>query len=154
MSAIEQKLQEMGHSLPAPKAPLASYLPVKRSGNTLYISGQLPLNEEGLMTGRLGDDISVEQGQSAAQICALNILGQIKSAANVPLEDIAQFVKLSIFVASTPEFTDQHLVANGASNLIGDLFGEKGRHARAAVGVPSLPLGACVEIEAIIEIAS
>lgn len=153
MSAIELKLEEMGHTLPAPKAPLASYLPVKRSGNTLYISGQLPMNEEGLTTGKLGDNLDVEQGQAAAQMCALNILGQIKSAANVPLEDVAQFVKLSIFVASTPDFTDQHLVANGASNLIGELFGEKGRHARAAVGVPALPLGAAVEIEAIVEIA-
>ncbi len=111
------------------------------------------MNESGLTTGRLGDDLDVEQGQKAAEMCALNILGQIKSAANVPLEDIAQFVKLTIFVACTPEFTDQHLVANGASNLIGEVFGDNGRHARAAVGVPSLPLGAAVEIEAIVEIA-
>ncbi len=153
MSAIESKLQDMGYTLPAPKAPLASYLPFKRVGNILYISGQLPMNESGLTTGRLGDDLDVEQGQKAAEMCALNILGQIKSAANVPLEDIAQFVKLTIFVACTPEFTDQHLVANGASNLIGEVFGDNGRHARAAVGVPSLPLGAAVEIEAIVEIA-
>ncbi|MCF4099898.1 RidA family protein [Maritalea mediterranea] len=154
MSVIEQKLEEMGHKLPAPKAPLASYLPFKKSGNMLYISGQLPMNEKGLVTGRLGAEVDVEGGQKAAEMCALNILGQIKSAANVPLEDVIQFVKLSIFVASTPDFTDQHLVANGASNLIGELFGEKGRHARAAVGVPSLPLGAAVEIEAIVELAS
>lgn len=149
---IEDKIKELGLTLPAPVAPLASYVPVQRIGNTLYISGQLPMDSEGLRKGIMGKDVSLEDAQAAAQICALNILGQIKSSAGVALEDIKQFVKLSVFVASTPDFLEHHLVANGASNLIGELFGDQGKHARAAVGVSALPLGAVVEIEAIVEV--
>lgn len=149
---IEQKIKEMGLTLPAPVAPLASYIPVQRAGNTLYISGQLPMDSEGLRKGTMGKDFSLEDAQKAAQLCALNILGQIKSSAGVELENIKQFVKLGVFVASTPDFVEHHLVANGASNLIGELFGDKGKHARAAVGVSALPLGAVVEIEAIVEV--
>jgi enamine deaminase RidA (YjgF/YER057c/UK114 family) len=149
---IEQKIKDMGLNLPAPVAPLASYIPVQRVGNTLYISGQLPMDGEGLRKGTMGKDFSLEDAQSAAQLCALNILGQIKSSAGVELDDIKQFVKLGVFVASTPDFVEHHLVANGASNLIGELFGDKGKHARAAVGVSALPLGAVVEIEAIVEV--
>lgn len=149
---IEQKIKELGLTLPAPVAPLASYIPVQRIGNTLYISGQLPMDSEGLRKGTMGKDFSLEDAQKAAQLCALNILGQIKSSAGVELENIKQFVKLGVFVASTPDFVEHHLVANGASNLIGELFGDKGKHARAAVGVSALPLGAVVEIEAIVEV--
>lgn len=149
---IEQKIKELGLTLPAPVAPLASYIPVQRTGNTLYISGQLPMDGEGLRKGTMGKDFSLEDAQKAAQLCALNILGQIKSSAGVELENIKQFVKLGVFVASTPDFVEHHLVANGASNLIGELFGDKGKHARAAVGVSALPLGAVVEIEAIVEV--
>lgn len=149
---IEQKIKELGLTLPAPVAPLASYIPVQRTGNTLYISGQLPMDSEGLRKGTMGKDFSLEDAQKAAQLCALNILGQIKSSAGVELENIKQFVKLGVFVASTPDFVEHHLVANGASNLIGELFGDKGKHARAAVGVSALPLGAVVEIEAIVEV--
>ncbi|MGJ8529736.1 RidA family protein [Maritalea sp.] len=148
----EKKLAELGFQLPAPIAPLASYVPVQRTGNLLHISGQLPLDSDGLRKGQLGDNVGVEEAQKAAQLCALNILGQIKSSANVDLGDIKQFIKLSIFVASTDDFFEHHLVANGASDLIGEVFGDKGKHARAAVGVPSLPLGAVVEIEAIVEV--
>ncbi len=147
----EQKINELGVELPEPIAPLASYIPVQRTGNLLHISGQLPMDSEGLRKGTLGDNVGVEEAQKAAQICALNILGQIK-AFGVDLSDIKQVIKLGVFVACTDTFIEHHLVANGASNLIGEILGEKGKHARAAVGVPSLPLGAMVEIEAIVEI--
>ncbi|GLQ18629.1 RidA family protein [Maritalea porphyrae] len=147
----EQKINELGFELPEPVAPLASYIPVQRTGNLLQISGQLPMDSEGLRKGTLGDNVGVEDAQKAAQICALNILGQIK-AFGVDLGDIKQVIKLGVFVACTDTFIEHHLVANGASNLIGEILGEKGKHARAAVGVPSLPLGAMVEIEAIVEI--
>ncbi|MCZ4272905.1 RidA family protein [Maritalea porphyrae] len=149
----EEKIIELGFQLPAPVAPLASYVPVQRTGNLLHISGQLPMDAEGLRKGRLGDNVGVEQAQQAAQICALNILGQIKSSAGVDLSNIKQVIKLGVFVACTDDFNEHHLVANGASDLIGQFLGDKGKHARAAVGVPSLPLGAVVEIEAIVEIA-
>jgi len=148
----EEKIVELGHTLPAPVAPLASYVPVQRTGNLLHISGQLPMDSSGLRKGRLGDDVGVEEAQNAAQLCALNILGQIKSSAGVDLGKIKQVIKLGVFVACTDDFTEHHLVANGASNMIGEVLGDKGKHARAAVGVPSLPLGAMVEIEAIVEI--
>lgn len=147
----EQKINELGFELPEPVAPLASYIPVQRTGNLLHISGQLPMDSEGLRKGTLGDNVGVEEAQKAAQICALNILGQIK-AFGVDLSDIKQVIKLGVFVACTDTFIEHHLVANGASNLIGEILDEKGKHARAAVGVPSLPLGAMVEIEAIVEI--
>ena len=150
--SFEAKIKELGFELPAPVAPLASYVPVQRVGNVLHISGQLPMDSEGLRKGTLGKDVGVQEAQKAAQICALNILGQIKSSAGVDLGDIKQFIKLGVFVASTPEFVEHHLVANGASDLIGEIFGDVGKHARAAVGVPALPLGAMVEIEAIVEV--
>ncbi len=148
----EEKIKELGFELPAPVAPLASYVPAQRVGNVLHISGQLPMDSEGLRKGTLGKDVGVEEAQKAAQICALNILGQIKSSAGVELGDIKQFIKLGIFVASTPDFVEHHLVGNGASDLIGEIFGDVGKHARAAVGVSALPLGAMVEIEAIVEV--
>lgn len=147
----EQKIEELGFQLPEPVAPLASYIPVQRTGNLLHISGQLPMDSEGLRKGTLGDNVGVEEAQKAAQLCALNILGQVK-AFGIDLANIKQVVKLGVFVACTDTFIEHHLVANGASNLIGEILGDKGKHARAAVGVPSLPLGAMVEIEAIVEI--
>jgi enamine deaminase RidA (YjgF/YER057c/UK114 family) len=148
----EEKIIELGFQLPAPVAPLASYVPIQRTGNLLLISGQLPMDSEGLRKGRLGDNVSVEDAQKAAQICALNILGQIKSSAGIDLSNIKQVIKLGVFVACTDDFFEHHLVANGASELIGQVLGDKGKHARAAVGVPSLPLGAVVEIEAMVEV--
>lgn len=147
----EQKIEELGFQLPEPVAPLASYIPVQQTGNLLHISGQLPMDSEGLRKGTLGDNVGVEEAQKAAQLCALNILGQVK-AFGIDLANIKQVVKLGVFVACTETFIEHHLVANGASNLIGEILGDKGKHARAAVGVPSLPLGAMVEIEAIVEI--
>lgn len=152
MTSPIEKLREYGYELPAPKAPVASYVPVARSGNLLYVSGQISANDQGVVTGLLGDTMNVVQGGNAAELSALNVLSQIVHAAGVPLEDIKRIVKVTVLVASTPDFTEQHLVANGCSNLLVAILGEKGKHARAAFGVASLPFGAAVEIEAIVEV--
>lgn len=147
-----QKLREYGYELPAPKAPVASYVPVTRSGNLLYVSGQISTGENGVVEGRLGDTMNVQQGGNAAELAAINVLSQIVHSAGVPLHEIKKVLKLTVLVCSDPEFTEQHLVANGASNLIVGVLGDKGKHARAAFGVTSLPLGAAVEIDAVIEV--
>ena len=147
-----QKLREYGYELPAPKAPVASYVPVTRSGNLLYVSGQISSNDAGVVQGRLGDTMNVVQGGNAAELCAVNILAQIVHSAGIPLNEIKKVVKLTVLVCSTAEFNEQHLVANGASNLLVGIFGDKGKHARAAFGVTSLPLGAAVEIDALLEV--
>lgn len=147
-----EKLREYGYELPAPNAPVAAYVPVTRTGNLLYVSGQISSNEQGVVQGRLGETMNVVQGGNAAELCAVNILAQIVHQAGVPLAAVRQMVKLTVLVASTPEFTEQHLVANGASELLVAVLGEKGRHARAAFGVAALPLGAAVEIEAVVEV--
>lgn len=147
-----EKLRQYGYELPAPKAPVASYVPVTRSGNLLYVSGQISSGESGVVQGRLGDTMNVQQGGNAAELAAINVLSQIVHSAGVPLEDIKKVLKLTVLVCSDPEFTEQHLVANGASNLIVGVLGDKGKHARAAFGVTSLPLGAAVEIDAVIEV--
>lgn len=147
-----EKLREYGYELPAPKAPVASYVPVTRSGNLIYVSGQISSDESGVVQGRLGDNMNVVQGGNAAELCAVNIMAQVVHMAGVPLHEIKQVLKLTVLVASDPEFTEQHLVANGASNLFVGVLGDKGKHARAAFGVVSLPLGAAVEIDAVIEV--
>lgn len=147
-----QKLREYGYELPAPKAPVASYVPVTRSGNLLYVSGQISTNENGVVTGRLGENMNVVQGGNAAELAAVNILSQIVHMGGVPLHEIKRILKVTVLVASAPEFTDQHLVANGCSNLLVGVLGDRGKHARAAFGVVSLPLGAAVEIDAIVEV--
>jgi len=147
-----QKLREYGYELPAPVAPVANYVPVTRSGNLLYVSGQISTGEGGVVTGRLGDNMNVVQGGNAAELAAINIFAQIVHMGGVPLHEIKKVLKLTILVASTPEFTEQHLVANGASNLIVGVLGDKGKHARAAFGVASLPFGAAVEIDAVVEV--
>jgi len=147
---VEAKLNELGHTLPKPVAPVASYVPVTRSGNLLYVSGQLSIGPDGMIKGQLGSNISVEEAQKAAEFCAINILGQVATVA--PLESISAVLKLTVLVSSTPEFNEQHLVANGASDLFIKVLGETGKHARAAFGVASLPLGAAVEIDAVIEL--
>ena len=148
---IEAKLNALGHQLPRPAAPLASYVPVTRSGNLLFISGQLSTGPDGMTKGHIGKDLDVPAGQKAAELCAVNILGQIASV--TPLENVKAILKLTVLVSSTPEFTDQHLVGNGASDLFMKVLGESGKHARAAFGVAALPLGAAVEIDAVVEIA-
>lgn len=152
MTSPIEKLREYGYELPLPKAPVASYVPVTRSGNLLYVSGQISSNDGGVVGGQLGETMNVVQGGNAAELAAVNILSQVVHSAGVPLEEIKQILKLTVLVASTPEFTEQHLVANGASNLLVGVLGDKGKHARAAFGVTSLPLGAAVEIDAVIEV--
>lgn len=150
--SIEARLQELGIVLPEAAAPVASYVPVVVHGGFAHVSGQLPFVDGKLVTGRLGQDVSLEAGIDAARACGLMILAQLK-AALVPLDKVERVVKLGGFVNSTPDFTDQPKVINGASDLMVAVFGEKGRHARAAVGVPALPLGAAVEVDAIVAIA-
>ena len=147
MSA-ESRLRELGIELPEPAAPVASYVPVVVEGGFAYVSGQISIVDGRLFTGRLGDDVSMEEGIIAARACGLMILAQIKATLG-SLDRVERVVKLGAFVTSTPDFTDQPKVANGASDLMADVFGDAGKHARAAVGAPSLPLGAAVEVDAI-----
>ena len=150
---IASRLADRGIELPEAAAPAANYLPYVQTGNAVYISGQLPLKDGKLVaTGLCGKDVDTEAGAKAAEICAINILAQAKAALGGDLQKVARVVKITGFVASTPDFTEQHLVLNGASNLIADILGEPGKHSRAAVGVASLPLNAAVEIEAVIEV--
>ncbi|ACM26459.1 translation initiation inhibitor protein [Rhizobium rhizogenes K84] len=153
-NAIEGRLKELGIVLPQAAAPAANYVPYVISGNLLYLSGQLPTeNGKVGVTGHLGKDVDVAGGQRAAELCAINILAQAKAALDGDLSRIKRLIKLNGFVASVPEFVEQHLVINGASNLLANVLGEAGKHARAAVGMAALPLNAAVEIDAILEIA-
>ncbi|CAN7355272.1 RidA family protein [Aminobacter sp. LjRoot7] len=148
---IEKRLSDLGITLPAAAAPAANYVPFMASGNLVFTAGQLPLKDGKLIaTGLLGRDVDVAGGKEAAKQCAVNILAQAKAALG-DLEKIRRIVKISVFVASSSDFTEQHLVANGASDFLVAALGERGKHARSAVGVASLPLNAAVEIEAIIE---
>lgn len=144
---IPAKLAERGLSLPAAAAPVAAYVPAVEAGGLLHLSGQLPFEDGNLMTGRAGEDRDLAYATSAAQKCALMILAQAEKALG-SLDRIERVVKLGVFVNSAGTFTDQPKVANGASELMVELFGDAGRHARSAVGVPVLPLGAVVEIDA------
>ncbi|RCW88336.1 RidA family protein [Paracoccus lutimaris] len=144
---IETKLAELGITLPDAPAPAANYVPYVISGNTLYVSGQISP-----VKGRLGADLAVEAGAEAARACGLALLAQAKAALG-SLDRVKRVVRLGGFVNSTPEFTDQPEVINGCSNLMVEVFGDKGRHARAAVSAPALPRGVAVEIDAIFEIA-
>lgn len=149
---IEKRLEALGVTLPQAAAPAANYVPFIRSGKTLMTAGQLPLSNGKLVSnGLLGRDLDTADGQEAAKHCAINILAQIKAATG-DLERIARLLKITVFVASTPDFTEQHLVANGASDFLAEVLGERGKHARSAVGVAALPLNAPVEIEAIVEL--
>ncbi|HET8728009.1 MAG TPA: RidA family protein [Alphaproteobacteria bacterium] len=149
MTTAIEKLREYGYELPMPKPPAASYIPVTRCGNVIYISGQISSGENGVVTGKLGETMNVVQGGNAAELCAVNILSQIVHTAAVELEKV-RIVKLTVFVNSTPDFSEQHLVANGCSNLLVTVLGDRGRHARSAIGMASLPLEAAVEAEAIV----
>lgn len=153
MNAIESRLEELGVALPHAAAPAANYVPYVLSGNILHLSGQLPMEDGKLaVTGLVGRDVDVAGARRAAELCAINLLAQAKAALG-DLSRIRRVVKIQGFVASTPDFTEQHLVINGASDLLVAVLGEAGRHARAAVGMASLPLNAAVEIDAIMEIA-
>lgn len=147
--SVEQRLDRLGIVLPTAAAPVAAYVPAVEVGGVLHVSGQLPFQGGVLMVGRLGEDRDVEFGAQAARACGLMILAQIKATVGA-LDRVARIVKLGIFVNSDPRFTDQPKVGNGASDLMIEVFGEAGKHARAAVGVPTLPLGAAVEVDAIV----
>lgn len=152
--AIEAKLAEMGVELAEPPKPVASYVGFVRQGDLVFISGQLPFADGKLTaTGLLGRDVSLEDAAAAARQCAINLLAQMKAACDGDLDRIVRCVRLGGFVASTPDFTDHPKVINGASDFIGEVLGEKGAHARAAVGVAALPLNTCVEVDAIFAIA-
>ena len=150
--AIETRLTELGHTLPEAPAPAANYVPFVRCGDTLYVSGQISADENGLITGKLGAELDVEAGAAAARRCALGLLAQVKAACGGDLGKLKRVVKLTGFVNSTPDFTDQPKVVNGASDLLAEVCGDAGRHARSAVSAGSLPMGVAVEIEGIFEI--
>jgi len=148
---ISERLSELGVTLPEPAAPVAAYVPAVESNGLLHISGQLPFEQGQLLTGRLGEDRDLEFGQRAARLCGIMLLAQMRSALG-SLDRVERVVKLGVFVNSAGAFTDQPKVANGASELMEQVFGEAGRHARSAVGVPVLPLGAAVEIDAVVAV--
>ena len=153
MSAIENRLSEMGVILPEASAPAANYVPFVQVGNLLHVSGQISQEGGALITGKLGDTASVEDGAAAARTCAIGLLAQVKAACGGDLDRLTRVVKLTGFVNSTGAFTDQPKVVNGASDFLVEALGEAGRHARSAVSAASLPLGVMVEIEGIFEIA-
>lgn len=151
---IDSRLATLGITLPVAATPAANYVSFVISGNLLYLSGQLPMeNGKIAVSGLLGAEVELADGQRAAELCAINILAQAKAALDGDLSRIVKVVKLNGFIASAPGFTDQHLVMNGASNLIANVLGEAGKHARAAVGMAALPLNAAVEVDAIMEIS-
>ena len=151
--SIEARIAELGLQLPAAAAPVASYVPTVEADNMLYVSGQISFAADGsLITGRLGADMDVAAGQAAAERCALMILAQVKAALGGSFGRVERVVKLGVFVQCTPDFTQQPEVANGASDLFVKVFGEAGKHARAAVGVPALPRGVAVEVDAILQL--
>ena len=152
MSTIESRLKELGVTLPSPPVPVASYVPCTVTGNLVFVSGQIPIADGAIKyIGKLGVDVPLETGQAAAQLCAINVLAQLKSAIG-DLDRVVRCVKLGVFVNAAPDYTQQPEVANGASDLIAAVFGDAGKHARAAVGVGSLPRGVAVEGAAGVEI--
>ena len=149
---IEAKLGAMGLELPNAPAPAANYVPFVKAGDLVFVSGQISMDASGLIKGKLGDGMTVEQGQAAAKACALNLLAQVKAACDGDLDRLVRVVKLGGFVNCTADFIDQPKVINGASDLMADLLGAAGTHARAAVGSASLPLGVAVEIDGIFQV--
>jgi enamine deaminase RidA (YjgF/YER057c/UK114 family) len=150
---FEARLNEMGYTVPDAPAPAANYVPYVIVGDMVYVSGQIAKGEDGLIIGKLGDDMDVAGGQAAAKVCALNLVAQLKAACGGNLDRLKRVVKLGGFVNSTPDFTDHPAVINGASDFVGEVFGEAGAHARAAVGCSSLPFGVAVEVEGIFQIS-
>ena len=150
--SIADRLAELGIVLPRPAAPVASYVPVVIAGGLAHVSGQLPFLDGALVTGRLGEDVDLDLGARAARACGLMILAQLNAALG-SLDRVEHVVKLGAFVNSAATFTDQPKVANGASDLMVEVFGDAGKHARSAVGVPVLPLGAAVEVDAVVALS-
>lgn len=153
MSRIDARIADLGLVLPQPVAPVANYVPYVISGKLVFISGQVSIGPDGMIAGKLGGDVSLERGVEAAQACGVNLIAQLKAACGGDLDRVRRVVKLGGFVNSTPEFIDQPKVVNGASDLMVAVFGESGRHARAAVSAPSLPMNAAVEVDGVFEIA-
>jgi enamine deaminase RidA (YjgF/YER057c/UK114 family) len=152
MSVVAKRLQELGIVLPTPVQPVANYVPYRWSGSLLFIAGQIPLQDGQLpYLGKVGVGLSIEQGQAAARLCAINILAQVNAALNGNLDRVNACLKLGGFVNCAADFSDQPTVVNGASDLMVDVFGDKGRHARAAVGSNALPRNVAVEIDAIFD---
>lgn len=152
MGKIDARLNELGLILPTPPAPVASYVPFVAVGGVVHISGQVSVDATGGIKGKLGGELSLEQGQAAAKLCGLNLLAQIKAACGGDLDRVRRIVKLGGFVNVAPDFDPIPAVVNGCSDLMVAVFGEAGRHARSAVGVANLPLGFAVEVDAIVEI--
>lgn len=152
-NAVETRLTELGLSLPDAPAPAANYVPYVVSGNLVFVSGQVCMDADGFITGKLGKDLTVEEGAAAAKGCALSLLAQVKAACGGDLSRLKRVVKLTGFVNSTPEFGDQPKVINGASDTLVEILGDKGRHSRSAVSAGALPFNVAVEIEGIFEIA-
>ena len=153
MSAVEDRLAELGLVVPAVAAPVAAYVPAVQTGNHIFTSGQLPLRDgQMILTGKVGGEVSAEEAANCAKQCALNAIAAVKAEIG-DLDRVTRVVKAVVFVASTPDFTGQPLVANGASELFGAAFGDAGKHARSAVGVPVLPLDSPVEVELVVEVS-
>lgn len=150
--SIENKLAELGVTLPNAPAPAANYVPFVQIGETVYVSGQISNDANGLIIGKLGGDMEVDAGIAAAKTCAVNLLAQVKAACDGDLDRLVRVIKLTAFVNSTSDFTDQPKVVNGASDFLVELLGDAGRHSRSAVSAASLPLGVAVEIEGIFQI--
>lgn len=153
MSVIETQLAELGVSLPDAAAPAANYVPFVQVGDIVYVSGQISMNAEGLIVGKLGQDMDTDAGAAAAKTCAIGLLAQLKVACGGDIDRLVRVVKLTGFVNSTADFTEQPKVINGASDFLVAALGEKGRHARSAVSAAALPLGVAVEIEGIFQVA-
>lgn len=150
--SIENRLSELGVTLPDAPAPAANYVPFVQIGDLVYVSGQISNGPDGLITGKLGDDMDVEAGAAAAKACAISLLAQVKAACGGDMDRLARVVKLTGFVNSTADFTEQPKVVNGASDFLVEALGDIGRHSRSAVSAASLPLGVAVEIEGIFQI--
>ncbi len=150
---VEERLAELGITLPDAPTPAANYVPFVRTGNLVHVSGQVPMKDGAFVLGKLGATMSVEEGAATARLCALSLLAQARAACGGDLERLVRVVKLVGFVNSTADFGDQPKVVNGASDLMVEVLGDKGRHARSAVSAASLPFGVAVEIEGIFEVA-
>ena len=150
---FETKLKELGITLPDAPAPAANYVPFVKVGDIVYVSGQISADTSGFIKGKLGDDMTTEEGAAAARACAINLLAQVKAACGGDLDRLVRVVKLTGFVNSTADYTDQPKVVNGASDLLAEALGDTGKHSRSAVSAASLPLGVAVEIEGIFQVS-